>query len=875
MSTFPKSSPQPKQANLSPALGFRIKLTLLLMLVVFGSTILALYITLRTEQAAYQHSLQDKFQSRLGFLLGAQGARETEVAERCRSLAQSVRIQAALEEGDVEDLYANAAIELRDVLDDGNAPLPNQPATAPRATFFRFITPDGKILGPLKSQAAPEPWEEKLVAAGVGPATQQIGYVAIKAASGRIGVHEVVATPILGSDGEKLATLALGFPPSDLAINADTDLKTGIWLDEKLQMPSLPPAIRAALSGAILKFIKDAPESANNFSIQIDDQTYLLFFRILNPGSRFAPAYEICLYSLQDSLARQRRLIWRIGIAALVLVAGMAAAHFFSTHLSRPVEQLAEVSAQNLTGRQQAEAAREITEQKYQSIFENAVEGIFLLAPDGRCLSANPAMARIFGYDFPAQLIAETADKPDRLYVEGRDWNDFMERAIKEGTISGFECAARRRDGGVIWVSQNARSVRDSSGMLLHFEGTMEDITERKKAADSLRTVNDELQKALAELKATQNQIIQQERLRALGQMASGIAHDFNNSLMPVMGFAELLLSSPGILDDKKKTTGYLETIRTAAKDASSIVGRLREFYRSNENSDVFVPVDLSHLARQAVSLTQPKWKGQANAKGVEIQVREELAQVPKISGDESALREVMTNLIFNAVDAMPKGGTITLRTRCENGRAFLEISDTGTGMSEDVRQHCLEPFFTTKGDGGTGLGLAMVFGIVQRHEGTIDLQSRVGEGTTFILGFAVRTESAAALMAKTAQMPSQQALRILLVDDEPQVREVLAAFLENDGHDVRGVDNATEGLRCFGEEKFDLVITDKAIPGMSGDQMALEIKKLSPRTPIVLLSGFNSGAEEERIPGIDVVASKPITMPALRKAIRKAMGTI
>ena len=199
--------------------------------------------------------------------------------------------------------------------------------------------------------------------------------------------------------------------------------------------------------------------------------------------------------------------------------------------------------------------------------------------------------------------------------------------------------------------------------------------------------------------------------------------------------------------------------------------------------------MDLVHLVRQAISLTQPKWKTQAQASGAEIHIVEELGEVPPISGDESALREVFTNLIFNAVDAMPDGGTITLRTRGESNQGvFVEVADTGTGMSEEVRQRCLEPFFTTKGERGTGLGLSMVFGIVQRHMvGRLISGRSLGKGTTFILRFPLQTAAPATVAAKTAQsLPTQQRLRILLVDDEPQVRQVLTAFLEIDGHTVR-----------------------------------------------------------------------------------------
>lgn len=871
---FPKIQGLGARLNWGLPFSFRAKLTLLLMLVVVTVTILALYFTQKAAQTAYLGGLQDKFKSRIGFLLGAQDTREAQVSEQCRSLAHVVRIQAALEEGDVEDLYANARIELRNVLDEGNAQAPGSSPLPPRATFFRFLNAEGKLLVPPSSQAKLEAWEEQLVAVGLTAGSQQVGYVAFEKANGTTEINEVVATPILREDdGTRLGTLVLGFPPLDVAIKPDAELQTGIWLDGQLQMPALTATEREALSTSMSKIIPGAPLSDNNFRVWIQGEPYLLFYKILNPGSQFTPAYEICLYSLAGSLASQQRLRWKIvGGAVLVLLIGLGASHLFSARLSRPVEELAEVSAQNVVRREEAEAAREMTEQKYRSIFENAVEGIFLLAPDGRCLSANPAMARIFGYDSPEQFVVEAANWVGSLYVEPEQGIEFLQRVKTEGSISNFECGVKRRNGSIIWISQNARAVRDVTGSLLHLEGTLEDITARKQAADSLRTLNADLKKALSELKATQNQVIQQERLRALGQMASGIAHDFNNSLMPVMGFTELLLAQPGILNDKKKAVEYLEVIRTAAKDAASIVSRLREFYRTNENSDVFTPVDISALARQVVSLTEPKWKGQAQASGAEIRFIEEFGKVPPIAGDESALREVFTNLIFNAVDAMPRGGSITFRTRCENKKVVVEISDTGAGMSEEVRQRCLEPFFTTKGERGTGLGLAMVFGIVQRHGGTIDLHTMLGQGTTFILSFPFHAKANGIIAPKAAPLPSQRALHVLLVDDEPPVCQVLTAFLAVDGHSVQSAGDGIEGLRLFREGKFDLVITDKAIPGMSGDQMAMEIKRVSPNIPIVLLSGFNSSGENEKIPGVDVIASKPITMPALREAIRKAM---
>ena len=243
--------------------------------------------------------------------------------------------------------------------------------------------------------------------------------------------------------------------------------------------------------------------------------------------------------------------------------------------------------------------------------------------------------------------------------------------------------------------------------------------------------LHEQVQQHALQLEQTQQQVIQQEHLSALGQMASGIAHDFNNALSPILGFSELLLTRPEYLDDKPKATHYLQTVNTAAKDAAHVVRHPREFYRHRKQGEIFHPVNLNRLVKEVISLTQPKWKDQAQLNGISIKVETELQSLPRLTGNAAELREVLTNLIFNAVDAMPSDGTITLRTRFDDQHVHLEVSDTGVGMTNEVPQRCLEPFFTTKGGKGTGLGLSMMFGIIQRHKEEIDIQSEVERGTT------------------------------------------------------------------------------------------------------------------------------------------------
>jgi signal transduction histidine kinase len=247
-----------------------------------------------------------------------------------------------------------------------------------------------------------------------------------------------------------------------------------------------------------------------------------------------------------------------------------------------------------------------------------------------------------------------------------------------------------------------------------------------------LRTLN--LEEALFELKTTQHKVIQQERLAALGTMARRVAQDFNNALALIISFGEELLRDAEHGLTKEKAALPIAEILTAARDAAKIVYRLREFSRPGQTHELRLPVNVSDLILQAVSLTKPKWQMESIAAGTTIRLSVDFGEIPTIDGDPTELREVLTSLIFNPVEAMPHGGSIMLRTRAEGDTVLVQITDTGTGMTEEERQRCLEPFFTTKDHAGTGLGLDRVFGIIQRHLGTIDVESEPGKGTTFTL---------------------------------------------------------------------------------------------------------------------------------------------
>ena len=314
----------------------------------------------------------------------------------------------------------------------------------------------------------------------------------------------------------------------------------------------------------------------------------------------------------------------------------------------------------------------------------------------------------------------------NRVHPDDSAWVSRTNVAARtQGKSFNIEYRIVLPSGELKTIYEIGYAATDTTGKITRLFGTAQDITERKQAEKALQETNRRLEDALAKIEAAQQQAIQQENLRALGTMASGIAHDFNSSLTAILGGSELLLQRPEYLNDKEKTRSYIEMMNTAAQDAANVVNRLREFYRHREEREVFIPVNLSDVVVQAVALTQPKWKAEAEARGVSVNVHTDLQQVPLFAGNDANLREVLTNLIFNAVDAMPRGGTITIRTYRDDGHVVLEIGDTGTGMTEEVRRRCLEPFFTTKGKAGTGLGLSMIYGIIQRHQGTIDIETK------------------------------------------------------------------------------------------------------------------------------------------------------
>jgi signal transduction histidine kinase len=459
-------------------------------------------------------------------------------------------------------------------------------------------------------------------------------------------------------------------------------------------------------------------------------------------------------------------------------------------------------------------------------------------------------------------LILEDAKNDPRHYTGIDTESGFETRSLicvplknSDGEVIGVLEALNRR-GGTTYTSQDLN-------IFLAF-------TAQAAIALENAQLHENLQQAYDQLKATQEQVVQQERLKALGTMASGVVHDFNNMLTGMLGGASLLIRDKTLTEQQQR---YVQIFNNAAQDAAQVVVRLREFYRPSDTSTDFSAVQLNELVEQSISMTKPRWQDMQQISGDAIQIHIDLDKnQPVISGSVSELRDAMTNLIFNAADAMPHGGTLTLRTCTVPDHVIFEISDTGIGMSEEIRARCLEPFFSTKGEKGTGLGLSMVYGTVQRHNGSLHVESEIGHGTIIRIKLPITNQEVEQAVSVAAP-PVLRPLSVLAIDDKQSVREILRELLECDGHTVVLAATGREGLVKYLTGRFDLIITDQGMPGMNGTQLARHIKEINPDQPIILLTGWTRSIEEkEQAESIDLVVKKPITLEILQNALRQVI---
>lgn len=379
-----------------------------------------------------------------------------------------------------------------------------------------------------------------------------------------------------------------------------------------------------------------------------------------------------------------------------------------------------------------------------------------------------------------------------------------------------------------------------------------------------------ELSHYIAEQERIREQFSQIEKLSALGELASGVAHDFNNTLAGILGRAQLIQRT----NDPEKISRGLNIIIKTAEDGAKTVKRIQDFARQRRDHD-FEPVSIDQILLDVSEITRPRWKDRAEVANVQISLDLQIRSKAKVMGDESELREVLVNMVFNAVDAMPDGGQLTLGAFDIDDSVVIMIADTGSGMPADVKSRIFDPFFTTKGKAGMGLGLAVSFGIIRRHEGSVQVDSEVGVGTKFMISLpkAEVTEEANISEAELAKPQptesrstnitrtfSENQPKILVVDDEEPVRELLRDLLEHEGCRVYMAPGSREALGLFEVHQFDGIFTDVGMPGMSGWELSHAIRQRNKEIPIAVVTGWGEavGSDEQKEAGVDWVIAKP-----------------
>ncbi|MCX5813395.1 MAG: PAS domain S-box protein [Proteobacteria bacterium] len=651
----------------------------------------------------------------------------------------------------------------------------------------------------------------------------------------------------------------------------------------------------------------------------------------------------------------------------------------------------------DITERKRAEEALRESEEKYRSIFENAIEGMYQASPGGRYISVNPALARMHGFESPQEMITTVTDIGSQIFISPEARKQYREILEKKGTVVNFEFELYRKDRSKIWVSTNARVVRNKDGETLYYEGKVEDITERKRVEEALKRSESRLSsiieflpdatfvinlegkiiswnraieemtgfsvemmlgkgdyeyaipfygerrpilvnflflwdddiakkysfirkdgdtlytetdvpyvrgqnrtlwakasplydakgnvigaiesiRDITERKRLETELMHAQKMEAIGTLSGGIAHDFNNILMGIQGYASLMM-----LDISTEHPHYerLKRIEEQVKNASDLTGQLLGFARGGKY--VVKPVNMNELIEKTSNMFGRTKK--------EIAIHRKYERdIWAVEADMGQIEQVLLNLYLNAWQAMPAGGDLSIETKNivvgENytipysttfGRYVrISISDTGVGMNEKTKERIFEPFFTTKELGrGTGLGLAMVYGIIKNHNGFIDVISEPDKGTTFALYFPASEKDIA---KETSGVPEimRGTETILVVDDEPDVLAVSKNILESLGYNVYGVKNGEEAIILYKEKKdvIDLIVLDMIMPGLSGSETFDRIRELNSSARIILCSGYSLNDQAQQImdKGCHGFIQKPFNIANISMNIRKVL---
>jgi len=492
--------------------------------------------------------------------------------------------------------------------------------------------------------------------------------------------------------------------------------------------------------------------------------------------------------------------------------------------------------------------ALEESEAQYKTLVQHSPDSI-LIVQDGAVRFVNQAFSETFG-------VSER-----QVTGSGFDLDSIFETSSASLVRARLMAWERGEQPSPVQVIG-----RDGSGNDREFELRGSRIEYRGRSAAECLLID------ITETKRLREQLAETEKLRALGELAGGVAHDFNNLLGAILGRVQLIRRRGW----EPEIDHSLAVIEKAALDGRETVRRIQEFSRVRRDRQL-TPVDLCDIVQDAVEITRVRWKTDAEARNVNIRLQLDSEPPQPVLGSPSELREVFTNLILNAVDAMPNGGRLSVRCRRRDGEVFAEIADSGVGMTSEIRRHLFDPFFSTKGHSGTGLGLSVVYGIVTRHGGTIDVDSSPGRGTTFRLTFPSSRIPLPAGDSAAPEPPREtHSARILVIDDEPSIAELLYEALAADGHAVETALNGTDGARMACLSAYDLVFTDLGMPDISGWEVASQIRQCKPDLPVVLVTGWGANLDEEEVRnrGIAAVVHKPFEIDELLETAGRLLGS-
>ena len=487
------------------------------------------------------------------------------------------------------------------------------------------------------------------------------------------------------------------------------------------------------------------------------------------------------------------------------------------------------------------------TKRSLEQLIASAGDAIISVDASDRIDGWNPAAERVFG-----RAAAEATGRRMTELLPEREYRTARERLARGSAMEMFETTltADRETPAALAVTLSG--LRNRQGGLDGLIAIVRDITAQREV---------------------ENQLHQSEKLTALGQLAGGIAHDFNNLLQAILGYAQLMKANP---DNPELLQRSLSVVESAALDGSETVRRIQQFARLRPE-ERFMPVDVNHIVEDAVAITRPRWEEKIAHESRPMDLRLDLRARQHIHGRSAALTEVMTNLVLNAMDAMVEGGTLTISTKDVGDTVVITVTDTGIGMPEHVRRRVFEPFFSTKGESGSGLGLSMAYSIIRRHGGDIRVDSEPNRGTTFTLVVPCASETPSPPPAPSAATP-RRAARVLLVDDEPQVLSALTELLQAAGHEVSAAAGGAAALKIYTPGRYDVVMTNVGMAGMNGWEVTERVRALDARVPVVFITGWGLREEERaRLSALRVQRClfKPVRPDELDAAVQAAVASV